>query len=315
MEQPDTPTPAAIEPDLDQEAKDIHQKYLLYLYDIKEKKEEKKKKKKEQFMEALGQPAKKEEPSDGEFLVTKYNTTIYVTGIPLDADKDEIIDCFKKVGVIKKHPETGDILVKMYEDDKKKFKGEALITFLKRESIALALQVLHDTELRFGCGLKMKIEEAKFKKREGVVDKGPSRKKKKKKHDPTHWGMTDDVEVEHKVQTGTLILHHMFVMEDFTDPDFMERIKAEVTEEAAKFGEVKKVIVYDNNPDGIIAVKFTDRTAAEKCAAVMNGRFYAKRKIEAHMWDGKTNYSMEETAESQAVREKHWKEFLGEEDE
>lgn len=54
-------------------------------------------------------------------------TAIYVTGIPLDATKDEIISVFDRFGVITESLDTDEKRVYMYNDDEGKFKGDALI--------------------------------------------------------------------------------------------------------------------------------------------------------------------------------------------
>ena len=55
------------------------------------------------------------------------NTAIYVTSLPLDATEDEIYDTFSKYGVIAESAENDQPRIKLYADDKGKFKGDALI--------------------------------------------------------------------------------------------------------------------------------------------------------------------------------------------
>lgn len=42
----------------------------------------------------------------------------------------------------------------------------------------------------------------------------------------------------------------------------------------------------------------------------MQGRYFASRRIQAHSWDGVTNYQVEETEEEKAKRLKQWERFL-----
>ena len=42
----------------------------------------------------------------------------------------------------------------------------------------------------------------------------------------------------------------------------------------------------------------------------MQGRYFASRRIQAHAWDGVTNYQVEETEEEKAKRVKQWEKFL-----
>lgn len=61
-------------------------------------------------------------------------------------------------------------------------------------------------------------------------------------------------------------------------------------QECAKFGPVEKLKVYAGNPEGVVSVRFKAEEAAHACIEKMRGRFFGGRKVEAHMWDGFTNY-------------------------
>lgn len=45
-----------------------------------------------------------------------------------------------------------------------------------------------------------------------------------------------------------------------------------------------------SNEEGIVTVRFLNPTAALLCAQKMEGRFYAGRRIVAHLWDGKETF-------------------------
>jgi HIV Tat-specific factor 1 len=80
----------------------------------------------------------------------RINTAVYVTSIPLDADSEEISRVFSRCGVIAEEIDSGDLRIKMYEDEEGKFKGDALVVYFRPESVQLAIQMLDDTEFRFG---------------------------------------------------------------------------------------------------------------------------------------------------------------------
>jgi HIV Tat-specific factor 1 len=95
----------------------------------------------------------------------RVNTAVYITSIPLDADKDEIKHVFSKCGVIAEEIDSGEPRIKMYEGDDGKFKGDALVVYFRPESVALAIQMLDDSEFRFGAEGpmgKMKVQAADF---------------------------------------------------------------------------------------------------------------------------------------------------------
>ena len=52
----------------------------------------------------------------------------------------------------------------------------------------------------------------------------------------------------------------------------------------------------------MVAVKFEDPLAAEKCIKVMNGRWFAKKQLRAEWYDGLTDYSVKESEEDEAKR-------------
>jgi HIV Tat-specific factor 1 len=80
----------------------------------------------------------------------RVNTAVWVTKIPLDAQKEEIREVFAKYGVIAEEIESGDARIKMYKDEDGNFTGEALVVYFRPESVQLAIQMLDETEFRFG---------------------------------------------------------------------------------------------------------------------------------------------------------------------
>jgi HIV Tat-specific factor 1 len=88
-----------------------------------------------------------------------------VTSIPLDADVDEVKHTFSKCGVIAEEIDSGQPRIKMYEDDKGQFKGDALIVYFRPESVNLAIQMLDDSDFRLGVEGpmgRMRVQAADF---------------------------------------------------------------------------------------------------------------------------------------------------------
>jgi HIV Tat-specific factor 1 len=93
------------------------------------------------------------------------NSAVYVTSLPPDATVDEISSVFSKCGVIAEGLESGLPRVKLYQDDAGKPTGEALVVYFRPESVQLAIQMLDDTEFRFGVRDptgNMRVKEADF---------------------------------------------------------------------------------------------------------------------------------------------------------
>lgn len=57
----------------------------------------------------------------------KQNNAVYVTSLPLDADKEEVADVFKKCGMLAESLEDNEARVKLYTDEYGNFKGDALV--------------------------------------------------------------------------------------------------------------------------------------------------------------------------------------------
>lgn len=104
------------------------------------------------------------------------NTSVFVSGLPLDAGVLEIAEVFARYGVLLEDDD-GRPRVKLYYDDQS-FKGEALVVYYKPESVELAIQLLDDTYLRAARGVtsgpRMRVERAEF---AGAPDKEHEEKK------------------------------------------------------------------------------------------------------------------------------------------
>lgn len=95
-------------------------------------------------------------------LNTPKNTAIYVSGLPDDITIDELIPHFTKCGIIMDEILTGKPRVKLYSDEEGNLKGDALIVYLREESVSLALRILDESEIRLG--VRIKVQEASFNK-------------------------------------------------------------------------------------------------------------------------------------------------------
>ncbi|EDQ92707.1 uncharacterized protein MONBRDRAFT_35744 [Monosiga brevicollis MX1] len=307
------------------------------------------------------------------------NCHVYVTGLPLvgapstvplgvracshvccharvkDITLEEFTAFMRKAGIINEDAH-GEPKIKLYTDEHGEPKGDGKCTYLRVESVELALQLLDETEIR--PGFKVKIQRAVFQLREGMtlgkkndedeVEEGslePAKKKAKKKSlgqkyarvaavhvssllgdtDSTdlgeqdicasfltlyavtapvlrklHWHETD---TKRKRAVGVLVLKHMFTLE-------------EMKEDASYIFELKDTVVLmrrcgmQNNPDGVVMVRYFTDEPLGPAIATLNGRFFAGQKVVAEEWDGKTKYKVEESEEEKEARIKQWDEYL-----
>lgn len=87
------------------------------------------------------------------------------------------------------------------------------------------------------------------------------------------------------------MLKHMFTLEDLEkDTSLLLDLKEDVRDECSTLGEVTNVVLYDNEKDGIMTVKFRDPISAQACILKMNGRFFDGRRIEASLYTGQQHF-------------------------
>lgn len=260
---------------------------------------------------------KKDEPPPTWFeLDEDRNTNVYIYNLPVDVTEEELVTFMSKCGLIMKDLNTNKFKIKLYKDSNGQLKGDALVTYIKVESVDLALQLLDESDFRIGH--KVRVERAKFTLK---GDYDPNLKPKRKKNDKKKlqkkieklfdW-RPDKLPFERSKAEKAVIIKNMFDIQEFAkDPKLILEYRTDLREECdEKCGPVRKVEIYDNNPLGVAAVFFADFESADKCVELMNGRFFAGRQLTAESWDGKTRYKINESEEEAAKRMNEWDQFL-----
>ncbi|KAL9944843.1 hypothetical protein ACHAQF_002179 [Verticillium nonalfalfae] len=88
-----------------------------------------------------------------------------------------------------------------------------------------------------------------------------------------------------------VVLRHMFTLAELEeDPAALLEIKEDVREECAKLGAVTNVVLFDEEPDGVVSVKFREPQAAQACIAMMDGRSFDGRVVEASLATGREKF-------------------------
>ncbi|KAL8180811.1 UNVERIFIED_CONTAM: HIV Tat-specific factor 1, partial [Gekko kuhli] len=241
------------------------------------------------------QKGEKRKPEAGWFHVEEQrNTNIYVTGLPPDITKDEFVQVMSKCGIIMRDPQTDEPKIKLYKDKEGNLKGDGLCCYLKRESVELALKLLDENEIR---GYKLHVEVAQFQLK-GEYDASKKRKKckdyKKKlsqQQKQLDWRpekKPGDARLRHE---RVIIIRNMFHPKDFEeDPLVLNEIREDLRTECEKFGQVKKVIIFDRHPDGVASVSFKEMEEADVCKQALHGRWFGGRQLCVETWDGVTDY-------------------------
>lgn len=99
-----------------------------------------------------------------------------MTSIPLDATIDEIYQVFNKYGLVAEEVDSDRPRIKMYTDSEGNFKGDALVVYFRPESVDLAIQMLDESDFRWGAKgpdglMRVKAADTSYKKtkQEGVA--------------------------------------------------------------------------------------------------------------------------------------------------
>ncbi|XP_059473465.1 HIV Tat-specific factor 1 homolog [Neocloeon triangulifer] len=245
----------------------------------------------------------------------KNNTKVYVSGLPHDITEQEFVDFMQKCGIITKDIETGKLRIKLYSDKEGNLKGDGLCTYIKVESVDLACKLLDGSDLR---GHKVQVEPAKFQLKGAFnPELKPKKRKKKEKErmkkmqDKLLAWRPDKLRGERERNERVVVLKNLFEPSIFDkEVALILEYQEDLREECKKCGDVRKVIIYDRNPDGVAQIFFKDAEEADQCVQLLNNRWFGQRKITAETWDGKTVYKVGETDAEVQQRLQNWDKFL-----
>ncbi|KAL4232710.1 HIV Tat-specific factor 1 [Mactra antiquata] len=258
----------------------------------------------------------KEQREEGWFDVSEeHNTNVYVSGLPFDVTEEEFKELMNKYGLIMYDPRSRKPKLKLYLDENGQPKGDGRCCFIKKESVDLVLNLLDGSDFR---GHTLKVERAQFSLK-GSYD--PSKKKKKlsnkekrklkeKQAKLFDW-RPDKPRGARARNEKVVVLKNVFDAKSFEeDPLQINVTRDAIKMECTKYGEVKKVIVYDCHVDGVVTVHFGEAEEADMCIEYMNQRYWGTRRLLAATWDGTTKYEVVESEAQREERLKKWENFL-----
>eukprot|EP00927_Polykrikos_kofoidii_P027387 TRINITY_DN24113_c0_g1_i1.p1 TRINITY_DN24113_c0_g1~~TRINITY_DN24113_c0_g1_i1.p1 ORF type:complete len:678 (+),score=160.65 TRINITY_DN24113_c0_g1_i1:76-2109(+) len=240
----------------------------------------------------------------GLFVKAQDNPNVYVSGLPADVTLQELEVVFKRAGVLKVDVESGNAKIRIYGDEKG-CSGDALVSYANAASVELAVKFLHEFEFRPQC--RICVQQADFEDhapkapqisrddlkalaaaRQSDTERAKYLAARSMQKEAVSWG----VEMDDGSGRRIVVLRHMFSLEEAMSegPEFYAELADEVKEECEKIGNVVKVTPMEKTRHGIVCVKFRTSAEAEECIRVMDGRFFAQRKVEAAFYDGVTNF-------------------------
>lgn len=251
------------------------------------------------------------------FDVGEESTKVYVSNLPLDITESEFVDVMQKCGLVMKDMETGKMKVKLYmEPGTDQLKGDALCTYIKKESVDLALDLLDGYDLR---GHRMRVERAKFTMKGDAYDPSLKPKKKKKKEKEKLKKMQERLfDWRPEKLRGERSKHEkVVIVKNLFDPSIFDKdvglileYQQDLRDECLKCGDVRRIVIYDRHPEGIAQITFKEFEAADACVQLLNNRWFCQRQIIAEIWDGKTKYNIVETEEEIKRRLQKWDNYL-----
>lgn len=244
-------------------------------------------------------------------------STVYVSNLPTSITEEAFAELMSKCGVIQRDPRTNKLKIKLYKDEGGNHKGDATCGYIKKESVDLALKILDGWDVD---GRKIHVEKAKFQMK-GVFDPAKKRKKltaaQKKRFLETQQRIfewkPEKPRSYRPISDCTIIMKNMFVLEDMMkNAALVLDLEEEIRKVCERFGKVKKIHVYDNNPEGVISVAFENVEHSDSAVKSLNGRVVNGRVISVSLWDGKTKYFIKETEEQKQARLAEWSKHLEE---
>jgi len=210
--------------------------------------------------------------------------------------EEELVECFKVAGMIKTDPSDGSVKVKLYRDESGRLKGDALLTFMKAESVPLAVT------LRDGFTFRdlqpISVQAAKFEIRGELKEKRVSKdeaalRKKQKKLEMRRLAEWDGGLLPSGVAASSVvILKGLFSEAEAAeaDADFYANLKQDVQVECGKAGPVEKVTIFEGSEFGAAAVRFKGKEDAQRCVAMMNARSFGSGRLECELYDGVSDF-------------------------
>lgn len=249
---------------------------------------------------------------------------VYVSGLPDYASDEDLVELFQKYGVLAEDLNTGKKKARVYVDENGKAKGDGLVVFFKPESVKLAVDMLHNTQVYVGAGQTMvniKVEPAKFTKAEdgdkdansksstapiapSNSDKIRAKRKYQKMQDRVaDWAEDDEIQARKvaaeaakaaktaKRLERTVILKHVFTLKELQeDPEAENDIKEDMYSGCEQVGTVAEVVIYNAEPEGVVSVRFDTPEDAQACVEKMNGRFFGGQKLTAQVFDTEQHF-------------------------
>lgn len=255
----------------------------------------------------------REESEDLKVKKPLHNCAIYVSNLPLGSTtKDAVVKEFSKYGIIQKDAKTNEPRCKLYTDEQGSFKGSALVVYMRRESVDLAIDLMNG--YRF-LGNELKVEEATFKKDirdsndknqrpdtgESNADHAPEEKRARlSEMEETNAQDDNSLDDEGSLETTsanskenldrdsrTVILANVLDLYATLNAQQIAEIADDIKEGCESIGPTTRFAL--DEVLGQATVEYETKELAHLCTQRMSGRYFDGRKLLAYTLDQETN--------------------------
>ncbi|VDN16247.1 unnamed protein product, partial [Dibothriocephalus latus] len=252
--------------------------------------------------------------------------------MPPSITESGFVELMSKCGMIMNDPLTEKLRVKLYKDAEGKNKGDGLCSYIKIESVDLALQIL-DGAL-YEPGYTLHVERAKFQPKKDFdatkhrrLTAKEKKKFKKQQEKLFKWGVDASRLIRGKKER-VVILRSVFDEADLgVDVSLIPIVRERVRIQCAKVGVVKKIVVYDSHKEGIVSVTFSSPEEADVAIKFLDKALFTypapdpdgcgehnqgqrTRILSVARWDGQESFKKTEDQEDEEARIARWNKFL-----
>ncbi|EGV63248.1 hypothetical protein PSN45_004482 [Yamadazyma tenuis] len=195
------------------------------------------------------------------------STGIFISNLPQSITVDELNEEFAKYGTISLDKGNSP-RIKLYYDEKDKFKQEALIIYDNATSVDLAIQMMNQVKMKNNI---LNVEEAKF---EPIEDKSQRAD-----------------EIRSKFYSKVMVIENMFRKQEYKEnTKLAEDIEEDIREECEKSG-IKDILNVTFFPsDCVVTVKFKSSSSVDTIIESFDKRDYDGLKLNVHTFTG-TRYT------------------------
>merc|ERR1719445_545374 len=248
------------------------------------------------------------------------STKVYVSNLPSSISEEDFVEFMSKCGMVEFDVRTKKPKVKLYKDGENQLKGDGLCSYIKPESVELALTILDGSDFK---GKRISVQRAKFemkgdydpKLKPKKLSKKQLEKAKKQKERLFAW-VPDKMRGERGKHEKVVVIKNMFDIKDVdADPGLILDFSNNIRSQCSKFGHVSKVILYDKHPEGVCQIFFKDPSEADMAVQMLNGRLFNKNIMSVETWDGRSKYNINESSTEEKERLEQWEKFLQDGDE